>query len=150
MNICRNSPQRDAVLQAVLGSCDHPTAETLYERVRETLPNISLGTVYRNLAQLCEAGKVRRVAVGGGSCRFDRTLATHAHFYCRRCQQVTDISNDVAASIESEVEKATGHEVENQELLFSGVCTRCKNAANQENMTPDIPSAELQGERYGN
>lgn len=125
MRIHRNSPQRDAVLRAVCDSSDHPTAETLYERVRGVFPNISLGTVYRNLSQLCEAGKMRRVAVSGGSCRFDKTLAPHAHFYCRMCQSVTDIGNEVAAAIEDRVETATGHDVEKLEMLFTGVCADC-------------------------
>lgn len=125
MKKTRNSRQRDAVLNAVRASGDHPTAETIYARLREACPGISLGTVYRNLALLSDGGEIRRVGVPGGSGRFDHTTATHAHFYCRMCQTVTDIGDDVAADIEDRVEEATGHDIENLEMLFTGVCADC-------------------------
>lgn len=121
----RNSRQREAVLKVVQESCDHPAAEVVYQRVRAIAPNVSLGTVYRNLSQLSDAGKVRRVGVPGTSGRFDKTLRVHAHFYCRECHAVTDVDDAAIAGLEAAVANAEGHVVESTELLFTGICATC-------------------------
>ena len=70
--------------------CDHPTAEEIYDKAAQECPNLSLGTVYRNLNSLVEAGRVRRVSIPGKADRFDHTLPWHSHLYCTVCGGVTD------------------------------------------------------------
>ena len=90
----RNTRQKAAIESAVLSSCDHPTALTVCERVKKTVPGISLGTVYRVLGMLVKEGKVREIFVPDAPSRFDKTTRTHAHFLCASCGALTDIDVD--------------------------------------------------------
>ena len=81
----RYSKQRELVMQTVERLCDHPTAEEIYDKAAQECPNLSLGTVYRNLNSLVEAGRVRRVSIPGKADRFDHTLPWHSHLYCTVC-----------------------------------------------------------------
>lgn len=92
MKKTRNTRQRGVILDILKESCDHPTAETIYREARRVLPNISLGTVYRNLNFLRDQGTVREIQpCEGGSSRFDGTDAPHAHFHCVHCSALLDI-----------------------------------------------------------
>lgn len=90
----RYSKQRELVMQTVQQMCDHPTAEEIYDKAAQECPNLSLGTVYRNLNSLVEAGRVRRVSIPGKADRFDHTLPWHSHLYCTVCGGVTDAEVD--------------------------------------------------------
>ena len=81
----RYSKQRELVMQTVQNLCDHPTAEEIYDAAVKECPGLSLGTVYRNLNSLVDAGRVRRVSIPGKADRFDHTLPWHSHLYCTVC-----------------------------------------------------------------
>ena len=81
----RYSKQRELVLRKVEELCDHPTAEEIFDKAAPECPGLSLGTVYRNLNSLVEAGRVRRVSIPGKADRFDHTLRWHSHLYCNAC-----------------------------------------------------------------
>jgi Fe2+ or Zn2+ uptake regulation protein len=92
MKKTRNTRQRGVILDILQGSRSHPTAEAIYREARRVLPNISLGTVYRNLNFLRDQGAVREIRPAeGGSSRFDGGQAPHAHFHCVRCSALLDI-----------------------------------------------------------
>lgn len=74
----RKSRQRDAILCNLQNRCDHPTAMELYLAVRAEIPNLSLGTMYRNLNTLCESGQILRLSDGGEE-HYDATAHSHAH-----------------------------------------------------------------------
>ena len=90
----RYSKQRELVMQTVQALCDHPTAEEIYDAAVKECPGLSLGTVYRNLNSLVDAGRVRRVSIPGKADRFDHTLPWHSHLYCTVCGSVTDAEVD--------------------------------------------------------
>ena len=90
----RYSKQRELVLQKVEQLCDHPTAEEIFDLAARECPGLSLGTVYRNLNSLVEAGRVRRVSIPGKADRFDHTLGWHSHLYCNCCGGVVDADVD--------------------------------------------------------
>lgn len=90
----RYSKQRELVMQTVQNLCDHPTAEEIYDAAVKECPGLSLGTVYRNLNSLVDAGWVRRVSIPGKADRFDHTLPWHSHLYCTMCGSVTDAEVD--------------------------------------------------------
>ena len=92
MKKSRNTRQRAVILDILRQSCSHPTAEAIYREARRVIPNISLGTVYRNLNFLRDHGLVREIRSGeGGSSRFEGIVSPHAHFHCVRCHGLMDI-----------------------------------------------------------
>lgn len=118
------SRQREAILNVLRSTKSHPTAAWIYENVRKELPNISLGTVYRNLSVLEQENIIRKISVGDASEHFDGDLSTHSHFYCKSCKQITDIPFDATASIK-EVEEQNDVSVESATYTFVGVCKPC-------------------------
>ena len=120
----RNTIQKSTIESVVLSSCDHPTAETIYERVREVLPSISLGTVYRVLGDLVADGKVRRIAVPEAPDRFDKTTCTHAHFHCSKCGAVVDIATTFGKEMLDSMSQ-NGNLILEAEVVFKGICANC-------------------------
>ncbi len=120
----RYSRQRELILKKVEMVCSHPTAEEIYEMAREECPSLSLGTVYRNLNGLTEAGRVRRVSVPGQADRFDRLLSPHSHVYCTQCNCVMDIEIDDTAVLATIRKYAP--EVEDYSLTVFGLCDDCR------------------------
>lgn len=118
------SRQREAIVNALQNTTAHPTASTVYETVRETIPNISLGTVYRNLAALAEDGQIKQLSVGDGSDHFDGDISPHSHFYCEKCGRVLDVDY-VADSAYSDLEKDYGFKVKASSLVLCGTCKDC-------------------------
>ena len=120
----RNTKQKQVVLNAVLNSFDHPTAETILQRCKAEIPSINLATVYRNLHVLLLENKIKRIAITGGD-RFDKTLTEHAHFKCQKCQYVFDIDNvDISAIIDNA--KGSVQSVTSVDVTLNGLCTNCK------------------------
>lgn len=116
------SKQRNVVLNAVLNSSDHPTAETVLLRCKSEIPSINVATVYRNLNALVKEGLVKRVGADGGD-RFDKTLYSHAHFQCRECGLVEDVECDLTSLLSATKE---GVVIDGVDVSFRGVCDNCK------------------------
>jgi len=127
----RNSKQRNALYQYLLSTDTHPTAQELYEALRPDFPNLSFGTVYRNLGILEQQGMVRRLGRGSTFDRFDATVEPHYHFICDKCGRIYDLPLNVDLSLEEKVAQATGHTVTAHELDFHGICVHCKEAERQ-------------------
>lgn len=123
----RNTKQKDLILNVVQTSSDHPTAETVYERARAVMPSISLGTVYRNLKQLEESGKVRLVRSDQDTMRYDKTVFPHAHLKCVVCGSVVDVMEVECEKIIKTVSEATDYEVLGIEVAIDGICPECKS-----------------------
>jgi len=85
------TPQRLAIIRALLASADHPRADLIFDRVRRQHPHISLATVHRTLETLCEAGEARKVTMLHDSARYDGNVAPHHHIVCVRCRRIRDI-----------------------------------------------------------
>lgn len=125
MNTLKYSKQREAIKRCLIGRKDHPTADIIYLDVRKEFPNISLGTVYRNLTLLSDIGEILRLRVGDGVDHFDGNPMPHYHFICKECKQVLDLEIKVDESILNIEEinfdgKITGHVT-----YFYGVCPKC-------------------------
>lgn len=126
----RLTKQRLEVFRAVAASREHPGAEAVFERVRRTLPNISLDTVYRTLASLEEAGVVTRVGASHKA-RFDARPEPHYHFVCTNCAEVYDVfppAGSRGLPVPENIREFG--EVKNVNLQFRGICRRCLSAAN--------------------
>ncbi len=122
----RYSRQREAILAAVRNTTSHPTADSVYAHVRNSIPGISLGTVYRNLRLLVDAGELRALEGPGGVARYDGCTDGHYHFRCDVCGRVLDIDEPFDVDLDGEVAARTGLEIRCHSLEFRGVCTECQ------------------------
>lgn len=127
----KKSYQRDIVLKVVMDSCDHPTAETIYNRVRFIIPNISLGTVYRNLNVLADNGYIKRIGVSNNQDRFDKTTMSHHHIRCILCNNVNDIFSATAIEFYDKIELETKYKIISKDLVFDGICPNCLEKENR-------------------
>lgn len=121
----RYSKQKEEILKTVINSSSHPDATYIYNKVREEIPNISLGTVYRNLNTLVDAGMIRKIMLDDGNIRFDKTLNTHNHIKCIYCGKLEDINillnrNDIAR-----IENETSFKITDSSFNINGVCENC-------------------------
>ena len=89
--MAKYSRQRECILKNLQSRRDHPTADMVYESVQVEEPNISLGTVYRNLSFLTENGQILKISTGIGPDHFDGFTEAHNHFVCRKCGRVLDL-----------------------------------------------------------
>ena len=118
------SKQREAILTVLSQTDTHPTANWIYEKVRETLPNISLGTVYRNLAQLSQSGEILSLHVADGFEHFDFVTAPHAHLHCKKCGAIIDAKLDIEPL--SKLSNDLGFTPQNTIYVVYGICKNCK------------------------
>ncbi len=121
----RFSKQRESIRAYLEGRKDHPTAEMIYEAVREEFPSISLGTVYRNLALLEEDGEIVRLDVGEEQDRFDPNIEKHYHFVCRKCGAVSDLDMPWMTHVDVLAESFTDGKIEGHSACFYGLCEKC-------------------------
>jgi len=128
MKKTRNTRQRGIILDILRESHEHPTAEIIYRDARRVLPNISLGTVYRNLKLLVERGLIRELN-GRGFGRYDGNLARHDHFTCQVCGQISDLAASEDRALHRRVAARTGFEISHHRMEFYGRCPSCRAKA---------------------
>lgn len=121
----RNTVQKDLVLKAVLDMRGHVTADEVYEHIHNNFKNIGKGTVYRNLNQLAEEEKIRKVELPEGPDRFDFTLQNHYHVRCVKCNQVFDVDMDEVPDVFSRIKDTHGMKFLDYDIVFKGVCSEC-------------------------
>lgn len=119
------SRQRESIKEFLASRTDHPTADTVYLNIRQQYPNISLGTVYRNLGLLSEIGEIQKLTTGDGCDRFDFRTDPHNHFVCRRCHCVSDLDMDSIEDIVKIAQKNFHGKIERHCTNFYGVCENC-------------------------
>ncbi len=126
-----NSKKRQAIYDYLRAVDEHPTAEMIYNRLKPDYPELSLGTVYRNLAILEEDGLVMRIGNVEGQERYDARLDIHAHFVCDKCRRVSDIEiSDCAARLLADVNERCSGTASYFLLNLHGLCEECKNKGN--------------------
>lgn len=123
----RNTIQRQLVIAAVRFLADHPTAEEVYDRITMEYPDISKGTVYRNLNSLVESGLLGKVSVPSGADRFDHILSRHYHIKCINCGKFMNVENfDYFHDLDQKVAAVTDYKMEHHDIVFSGLCPECQ------------------------
>ena len=118
----RYSRQRELIYQALLHTREHPTAEMVYQILKPDNPNLSLGTVYRNLSLLASEGRIIRMPFPVE--RYDADTSPHAHFFCQRCGRVSDLPLPYDPQLDRAAARC-GHQVAGHSVLFTGVCAQC-------------------------
>ena len=122
----RTSKKRQAIYDALCSTTAHPSAEQLYAALKPQIPDLSLGTVYRNLNLLMSEGYIISVGNVSGEERYDARTESHTHFICEKCNSVLDVWLPVPVSPDyAEVEKCTGGKVSAHSLSFTGICEKC-------------------------
>jgi len=105
---------------------DHPRADWVYDQVRQEIPNISMGTVYRNLKSLVKSGDIRQLDIADGTTRFDGNTDNHYHFRCEECGHIFDLDEPVDQAISERVAENTGFKVYRQRMELIGLCNACQ------------------------
>ena len=126
MNL-KHSRQRDSIMEFLSQRKDHPTADTVYMNVRKTFPNISLGTVYRNLTLLADIGEISRIRVGDGVDHFDADTSPHYHFICKECGSVIDLDMEDMTEINQAANQNFDGTIEGHITYFYGNCGNCSS-----------------------
>ncbi len=121
----KKTKQKEAVLKVLRGTDSHPSADWIYNEVRKEIPNISLGTVYRNLRLLAQSGEILELDLCGTLSRFDARTDNHYHFRCERCGRMFDLDEPVDEEINMRVARKTGFQVKCHRLEFRGLCSDC-------------------------
>ena len=121
--------KRSAILDCLRSTRAHPSAEMLHQMLQDAHPDISLATVYRNLALFKNQGLIQSLGTVGGIERFDANTMPHVHFICTNCNAVTDLPQiTVPQQLQSTVESTTGGQVAECQLSFTGTCQSCCQA----------------------
>ena len=130
-NKIRMTRQRKAILKVLQETDSHPTADQVYLMVRHQLPNVSLGTVYRNLEILCEVGMIRKLELGRSQMRFDGRMDSHYHIRCLQCGRIGDVMIAPINLSGTMLASDTDFEVTGHRLDFSGICPECKKKSRE-------------------
>jgi Fe2+ or Zn2+ uptake regulation protein len=121
------TPQRQSIFRVLHGSTVHPTAEAVFDAVRDEMPTISLRTVYQTLNDLAAMGEIHAIDLGTGSVRFDTNTGRHHHLVCEGCGRVQDVEVDFPG-VAAPNAAALGFTVDTTEIVFRGRCRDCTEA----------------------
>ena len=120
------SRQRELILNYVLNDDKHSTADDIYISLKANNPELSLGTVYRNLAKLVEMNLIKKVSFPNQNDRFDRNLKSHIHLICNSCKTITDIDSFDITLLENAITDKN-IEIKHFDLILYGTCPNCNN-----------------------
>ena len=124
--------KRDAILSCLRQTNAHPSAEMLFTQLKPQIPDLAMGTVYRNLTLFKKQGLISSVATVSGVERFDATTTPHVHFICTHCDAVIDLDEmQVPATLSSAAASCCGGQVSGCQLSFTGICRECQKERNE-------------------
>ena len=123
----RNTVQRQLILDALKKLNNHPAIDEIYAEIHKDHPSISKTTVYRNLRQIAKNGVIRQVSLLDGLERYDGSTKQHYHFKCKICGGIFDVDIDYLTNINNMVQGKYGFQIDEHDVIFSGVCLKCKN-----------------------
>lgn len=124
--VMKYSRQREAIKDFLMTRKDHPTADVVYMNVRQEFPNISLGTVYRNLTLLSDLGDILKLNMGDGADHFDANTTPHYHFICTECGSVIDLDMKSIEQINDIAGADFNGKIDGHITYFYGKCGNCQ------------------------
>ena len=124
------SRQREAIKEYIFHTKEHPTADIIYMNIKKQYPNISLGTIYRNLNFLLEQGEIIKVDCGDGCDHFDSNIEPHCHFVCTQCHKLVDLDMKSIHEINDIANEGFDGEIEGNVTYFYGICGECNQKKN--------------------
>ena len=122
----RLTQSRETILALLRSTTSHPDANWIYDQVRKKLPHISLGTIYRTLNVLVEAGCIGELHFGNGQARYDGNVSEHYHVVCTECGALGDVFVTLPADLESAASEHTDYQITSHHLEFRGLCRECR------------------------
>ena len=122
----RYSKKRDAILELIRSTYTHPSAQWIYEELKPKIPDLSLGTVYRNIGSFLMEGSVASVGVINGEERFDGITEPHAHCVCTCCGMVCDLPPLDGEALHAIVPDTAGFSLDYRKAVFYGLCPSCR------------------------
>lgn len=122
----RITPQRHAILEYLIESMSHPTADEIFKALEDNFPNMSVATVYNNLRVFKEAGLVKELTYGDASSRFDWVTTDHYHAICEECGKIVDFYYPILNEVESVAQHVTGFKVNSHRMEVYGICPECQ------------------------
>lgn len=127
MATLKYSRQRESIKNYLANTTEHPTADLIYMHVKKEFPNISLGTVYRNLNLLTDLGEAIKITSPDGGDRFDGNLTPHNHFYCKECGKILDLPIDEESTkrLHEFASEDFDGLIESSTITFFGKCRDC-------------------------
>ena len=123
----RYSHQRELIINIIKGRKDHPTADMIYLSARGLEPNISLGTVYRNLKLLADEKTIITLETEDKRLHYDGDTSRHSHFICEKCGKIIDLFEPIQTPKEL---KELGLTVNGEKCIYYGHCTDCEKLKN--------------------
>lgn len=124
--------KRNAILAYLRQTKEHPSAEMVYARLKPEYPDLSLGTVYRNLSLFKQQGEIISIGTLDGVERFDGHTQPHVHFFCTQCGQVLDVPQlPACGQLSTQAEACVGGEIHTCQITFTGVCSVCNEKSLQ-------------------
>jgi len=122
----RQSKHRERILELLRSTGIHPTADRIYEHLKKEIPQLSLGTVYRNLTILIEQGLVKKIHYGSTYDRFEANIEPHYHLICESCGKIRDFMIPIYDELNTKATQLTEFTIHHHKLEFFGVCEDCK------------------------
>lgn len=119
------SKQGEQIYETLLNNVVHPSAEYIYDILRQANSNISLATVYRNLNKMAQIGRIKKINGLEDRAHFDHNTFEHYHFICLKCGRIYDIPCDIAPDIIKKAQEETGFKIESHDIVFNGICREC-------------------------
>lgn len=121
------TPQRMAILSELIDNHDHPTADAIYQKIKQKMPNISFDTVNRTLIAFAHSGVIKIAEGQGRAKRYDPTTEPHHHFHCVVCKKIIDFMHEEYDRIKLPASITKKHQVLDQKIVLDGICQDCKN-----------------------
>jgi Fur family transcriptional regulator, peroxide stress response regulator len=122
----RETKQREAILKLLRNTRSHPTADQIYDEIRKDMPNISKGTVYRNLRVLAEDREVSVLNINGTQNRYEVKQDGHYHFRCEKCRRVFDLDEPIDKGLDDRIARKNDFIVSCHQTEFRGFCKECR------------------------
>lgn len=140
MATLKYSRQRESIKEFLQSRTDHPTADVVYENMKLIYPNISLGTVYRNLSLLADLGEIKKLSSFAGADHFDGRIERHCHFMCTKCERIIDLENEKIHHIMELAGENFGGKITDYSARFFGLCEECLKETTNESDTSENAS----------
>ena len=123
----RQSKQRNSILELLRSTESHPTADWLYEKLKKKYPQLSLGTVYRNLSTLIDQEYIKKIHFGSTYDRFEANVKPHYHLICESCGKIQDFKMPIYDELNKRAKQLTPFKIHHHKLEFFGLCENCSD-----------------------